>query len=709
MNQSSTGSVHLSILESGVAVITLGDPSERVITLTPSRIKSLADTLLSLKASPPRGLIITGPSLEMFTVGADISIIQSVKDPAEGQALAKQGQDVFQLIEDLPCITVAAISGPCVGGGCELALACRYRIMSDDKSSLIGLPETKLGILPGFGGTQRLPRLIGLPKALDIILAGKTLRPRQAQNYGLVNEVIQSTRLLERAESIASKNSTTKEIAPNFVDRLLTFTKLGRAFLKNKVKKSIRKETKGFYPAPPAALECCLYGLEHGLSLGYTHEAKELGRLIVSPESKALVNVFFLSENAKSLGKSGKKFIESLNAVVIGAGTMGAGIAGSLARAGFPVVLKDVSDAALTKGKEHIQKSLQKIKYLSETEKSFILNRVETTSRDLTNGSSIGLALEAVYEDLSLKTKLLGDIATHIPSDAIIATNTSSLSVSKIAATIEHPERVVGMHFFNPVEKMPLIEIVMGESTSDKTLSIIAALTSKLGKYPIIVKDVPGFLVNRILSPYLNEAAFLLQEGYSIEDIDTAATKFGMPMGPIRLLDEVGLDVAAHVSEIMVAGYGERMKAPTYAKTLASHGKLGRKSGSGFYDFSHEKISPSPIARELLKLPKATKEVTNINPLQERLIMSLLNEAVKCLDEGVAGQPGKDAASQINLGTVMGMGFPPFRGGLLYFADTLGAKNILEGMQKMEREHGARFTPAQGIIERAGNNQSFCS
>ena len=703
------GTVKTTLLESGVAVIALGDATERVITLTPERIKSLADSLIALKASPPKGLIITGPSIEMFTVGADISIINSVSQASDGEALAKQGQDVFQLIADLPCITIAAISGPCVGGGCELSLACRYRIISDDKSSIIGLPETKLGILPGFGGTQRLPRLIGLPKALDIILAGKTLRPRQALNYGLVNEVIQSSRLLERAESIALNNSSTKEISPSLIDKLLTFTSLGRAFVRTNAKKSIKKETKGFYPAPPAALESCIFGLEQGQKLGMKFEAKELGRLIVSPESKALVNVFFLSENAKNIGKAGRKYLESLNAVVIGAGVMGAGIAGSLARSGIGVTLKDVSDAALSRGKEHIQKNLQKIKYLSETEKSFILNRVETTSRELTNGNSVGFAIEAVYEELGLKTKLLGDISHQIPSDAIIASNTSSLSVTKIASQIEQPDRVVGMHFFNPVEKMPLVEIVLGEQTSNKTLSIVAALTSKLGKYPIVVKDVPGFLVNRILSPYLNEAAFLLQEGYSIEDIDAAALKFGMPMGPIRLLDEVGLDVASHVSEIMIAGYGDRMKAPLFAKILSQHGRNGKKTNSGFYDFAENKFTASPAARELLKLPKTPKEVTNLAPLQERLIMSLLNEAIRCLDEGVAGAPGAEAASQINLGTVMGMGFPPFRGGLLYFADSLGAKYIAETLQKLEREFGARFSPAPGAIARAHSEKSFCN
>lgn len=703
-----TTAVKLDYFESGVALITLSASGEKVITLTLERMESLKATLLKVRDSSPKGLVITGPSPEMFTVGADINLIRGVTDPEIGERLARHGQEVFDLIEKMPCITVAAISGPCVGGGCELSLACRYRIISDDKTSIIGLPEVKLGILPGFGGTQRMPRLIGVVAALDIILAGKTLRPKQALSKGLVNEVIQSSRLLERADSIASGASSTKEIKLGIKDRFLTFTKLGRSLVHGKAKKQVQKETKGFYPAPPSALESVFLGLDQGQTLGLRHEAKELGRLIVTPESKSLVNVFFLSESSKGLGKSARKEVETINSVVIGAGTMGAGIVGMLAKSGCSVVMKDTSDAALTRGKEHINKFLQKMKYLSETEKSFILNRIESTTKEVVNAANINFVIEAVFEDLALKQKILSELAQTIAPDALIATNTSSLSVTKIAAGIENPERVVGMHFFNPVEKMPLVEIVMGEKTSNRTLAVIAALTVKLGKYPIIVRDVPGFLINRILSPYLNEAAFMLQDGYSITDIDNAALQFGMPMGPIRLLDEVGLDVAGHVSDIMVQGYGERMKAPGFAKLLANQGRLGRKSGSGFYDFNGEHPTPSSDIREMLKLPAVERSVSNLAPLSERLIMALLNEGVKCLDEGVAGEPGPDASNQINLGTVMGMGFPPFRGGLLYYADSLGVNAILQSMAKLEKEHGARFAPAPGLAERAAKGKTFC-
>lgn len=699
--------VRLDVFESGVALITLG-PSEKVVTLRADRMDALSAALDRVAEINPRGLVITGPSPEMFTVGADINIIKTVTDPAHGEELARRGQIVFDKIAKFPFITVAAISGPCVGGGCELALACRYRLISDDKSSIIGLPEIKLGILPGFGGTQRLPRLVGLPRALDIILSGKTLRPKQALSAGLVNEVIQQSRLLERADSVASGASTTKEIKLKLADRFLTYTWMGRNFVKQKAKKQLQSEGASFYPAPSAALEATLLGLEQGMLLGQKNEAKELGRLIVTPESKSLVKVFLLSEGSKVLGKAARKEVEHVNSIVIGAGVMGAGITGTLAKSGCSVVLKDSNEQAIAKGKEHIMTFLSKLKYLSETEKSFILNRIETTTRETLNTSNTNLVIEAVFEDLELKRKILKDLAASISHDAIIATNTSSLSVTKIAEGIENPERVVGIHFFNPVEKMPLVEIVMGAKTSDKTIAIAAALTNKIGKYPIIVRDVPGFLINRILSPYLTEAAHLLAEGYSVYDIDKAALRFGMPMGPLRLLDEIGLDVATHVAEIMVQGYGDRMKGPKFSKSLTDAGRKGRKSGGGFYDFSGQSPVPFRGLRETLKITVPERVVSDLSQITDRLVMALLNEGIRCLDEGVAGAPGKDAANQINLGTVMGMGFPPFRGGLLTYADSIGAKKILDTLTRYAREVGPRYSPASGLSARVEKGQGFC-
>jgi len=710
MNQAAVsgkaGLPQFEILESGAALIRLGAPEERVVTLTVERISTLKVLLERFAATPPKGIIITGPGAEMFTAGADINAIASVTDPAVGEKLAREGQRIFDLIENLPCMTVAAISGPCVGGGCELALACKVRICTDLKSTTIGLPEVKLGILPGFGGTQRLPRLIGLPRALDIILAGKTLKAQQALRYGLVNEIVSAQNLLSRAEAIALGNSEAKSKPLDLKTKLLTFTGIGRGIVRRQAAASVRKESKGFYPAPPAALEATVYGLGHGMKAGLDFEARELGRLVVTPESKSLVNLFFLTEQAKGLGKAGKKAVESINAVVVGAGAMGAGIAGSLARSECSVILKDTSDASLKHGIEHIKNGLAKSKSLTEQERSFILNRIETTSKDSANSANANFAIEAIFEDMELKKKVLGDLSKVVAPEAIIATNTSSLSVSEIAAGIPTPERVVGMHFFNPVEKMPLVEIIRGKQTTDKTALVVAALATKLGKFPIIVNDVPGFLVNRILSPYLNEAAFLVADGYAVQDIDNAALSFGMPMGPVRLLDEIGLDVAAHVSEIMLKGYGARMAGPSYAKALVAAGRKGKKSGGGFYDFQENTASAHPELRKLLGIEKPTQS-GEPQAILDRLLMSLINEAVRCLDEGVAGTPGADAANQIDLGSVMGFGFPPFRGGLLYYADTLGAQKIALTLGDLSRKFGERFAPAHGIAKRAESGGTF--
>ncbi|NDC36924.1 MAG: fatty acid oxidation complex subunit alpha FadJ [Proteobacteria bacterium] len=602
---------------------------------------------------------------------------------------------------------MAAISGPCVGGGCELVLACTHRLISDNKSSQIGLPEIKLGILPGFGGTQRLPRLVGISKALDIILAGKILRPQQAAKCGLVNEVVAYHGLLARAESIATGNAKAHQIRLPFMERLLTFSSFGRSIVRKKASAQVLKETKGFYPAPPAALEAVLYGLTQGLEAGLALEAKELSRLICSRESKCLTRLFFLTEASKGIGKGAKKAAEQIHGVVVGAGVMGAGIAFALARNQSPVILKDANDAALQRGMEHIKKVLGKLSYITEQERSFILNRIEPTTKDSLNIGNANFAIEAVFEDLTLKKKILSEMAATMQPESIIATNTSSLSVTEIAAGIPSPERVVGMHFFNPVEKMPLIEIVRGAKTSDKVVAVIAALTTKLGKFPIVVNDVPGFLVNRILTPYLAEAAWALQDGYSLKDIDAAATTFGMPMGPLRLLDEVGLDVASHVSEIMVKGYGERMQGPGLSDILLAGGRKGKKIGGGFYDYSDSESTPWPGLRDALRITEPERSVPDLRALQDRLILRLVNEAILCLDEGVAGAPGADAANQVDLGSVMGFGFPPFHGGVLFYAQSVGAKVILDKLSALEKELGSRFAPCRGIAQRVASGRGF--
>lgn len=688
------GTVELSFSPDGsLATISLGSSDERAITLTPSRIGSFIDALAKVRDAKVKGLVIRAPSPDSFCVGADIALIQSVTDPSEGAKLAAQGQRAYDLIEDLPCTTVAAIGGPCVGGGCELVLACQYRVAADIPSTSIGLPETKLGILPGFGGTYRLPRVVGLPAALDVILAGKTLRAQQAQKIGLVDEVVRPEQLYSCAEEIALGKRTPRRRGRGLLDRLLSQTGLGRSVVRRSAGKKVRAQTKGHYPAPLKALDITVDGMALARTPGLEKEAEALGSLIVTPESKALVHLFYLTEASKALGKSARTQIEGMHALVIGAGTMGAGIASALAKGGHQVIVRDTSDASLERGKAHIQKELKKLRYLSSFERAAIANRVDWIQFTTPTIARTQVVIEAVFEDMTLKKTIFADLAKQVSAECVLASNTSSLSVSEMSAAISQPERFVGMHFFNPVEKMPLVEIIRGEETSEETIAKVAALSTEMGKFPIVVQDVPGFLVNRILIPYLNEAVYLLKEGHSVEEIDRAALQFGMPMGPIRLLDEVGLDVAAHVSKVMVAGYGERMAVPPFAENLLTLDRKGRKNGKGFYDYSGKQSAPWQGLKDALGLPHSPKIPRTSGELKQRLVLHLVNEAMKCLHEGVAGKDQETAAKQIDLGTVMGIGFPPFRGGVIYYARTRGLDSLRAQIAELHREYGARYAP----------------
>ncbi len=689
-----TDSISLSFSpDQQIATIQLGTNEEAAVALDMDRMSSFVAALETVKSSAAIGLVIKAPSLNCFCVGADISLIQGVTDAAVGTKLASEGQRAFDLLEDLSCMTVAAISGPCVGGGCELALACKVRLISNHPGSVIGLPETKLGILPGFGGSYRLPRLIGLPKALDIILGGKTLRSNQALKAGLVHEVVATDHLLARAEEVARGVHVPKRSSTSWTDKLLTRTPFGRLLVKRKSLAAVAKQAHGFYPALPAAVEITVDGLTRNRADGMLSEASALGKLIVTPESKALVHIYFLTEASKSLGKNFGGNPQNLPTLVVGAGTMGAGIAGTLAKNGNPVIVKDTTEEALKRGKDHVTKELSKVRHLSSFERGAISSRIDWITSSSPTEARTALVIEAVFENLDLKKQILSSLASRVHHNCVLASNTSSLSVTKIAEGIDRPERVVGMHFFNPVEKMPLVEIIRGEKTSDQTIALVAALSTKLGKFPIVVRDVPGFLVNRILVPYLNEALHLLQQGHSVEAIDQAATSFGMPMGPIRLLDEVGLDVAAHVSTVMTDGYGERMSPPPFASKLAEVSRKGKKSGGGFYDYSERKWQPWSGLKDTLGLPPTPTDPLSRTEIGERLIYHLVNEAMKCLQQGVAGDDWELAKKQIDLGTVMGIGFPPFRGGVLHYAEKVGLKDIRARLQVFESSFGGRYAP----------------
>lgn len=700
--------VQLEFQEDDIAILLLGDPEEKVVLLSQERLDAFRDALVHCKGNRPAGLVILSCRADMFCAGLDISLLNSHVSEEAIKVFLKGYQDLFNEISSLPFPTAAAISGPCVGGGLELALACRHRIVSDHKSTQIGLPEVKLGLVPGFGGTQRLPRLIGIRPTLDLILSGRMLTPQEALQIGLVHEVVSFHRLRDRAAKLLRGELKASSPRLPMTERFFTYTSLGRKRTCQRASKLVGTQAGHLLPAPAAAIEAVMTGLAEGEDRGLECERSSVTKLLATAESKALIHVYYLTNAAKALGKSAKKTVEHILAVVIGGGTMGAAATCLLAKGECSVVIKDVSEDALARGMTNIRAMLSSMTNVPETEKSFILNRIGTTTSDTSSISNANFALEAVPEDVELKKSVLAEISKSIAHDAVLATNTSALSVSEIASKIDAPSRVVGFHCFNPVMKMPLVEVIRGKHTSDKTLAIAASLAVKLGKLPIIVNDAPGFLVNRIVAPYFAEAIKMLSEGIHPATLDLAAQEFGLQMGPLRLMDEIGLDVVAAVAQSLKRTSARKLEGPDYLDKLLRLGHRGKKSGLGFYNHASPVPVLAPDLRDVLSLPRDGAKADS-SRIIERLVFCLINEALSCLDQGVAGFPGKEAAGQIDLASVMGLGFPAFRGGIIYYAETLGPGAVLERMSVLEREHGERFSPWRGIGTRASMGKSFYS
>jgi 3-hydroxyacyl-CoA dehydrogenase / enoyl-CoA hydratase / 3-hydroxybutyryl-CoA epimerase len=693
------------VTKDSLAILTLGTPEERVVILNDVRMDSLRKTLEELgKRTDLRGLIIAGPHAEMFCAGADVHVIQSVQDASHGTKLAQEGQEIFDLIQNLPFPSVAAISGPCAGGGFEMSLACTYRIAAIGSQTRIGLPEVRLGILPGFGGTQRLPKLVGIRTALDIILKGRLYSAEDAKKRGMVDLLVREPdpskryeTLLKTAEEIlrSVKGIERREIP--LMEKILSSTALGRRFVEGKAKSAILSETHGHYPAPLKAIECVCASYEK--KNGYLIEREALGEMIVTPVCKSLVHLHFISEESQKVGKPLKKDVDTWKVGVLGGGVMGSGIAASLLLSGLNVILVEPVTEARTRAENFIRGILEKKRGISPYEREEYMRKI-VISEKLEALEHANCIIEAIVEDIGVKKEIFGKLEHLVSPETILASNTSSLSITEIAEDLQHPERVVGIHFFNPAEKMPLVEIVRGKKTGDRFLVRSAALVVKLSKYPIIVEDVPGFLVNRILTPYLLEASYLLAEGHSIEVIDQAAVKFGLPMGPLRLLDEIGLDVASKVSLILGEAYGERMQGHEFSQLLLSAGRKGKKSGSGFYRYDGKSPIVDSEVKNILKLPGSPKVSLTTEEIALRLIAPVQNEALRAFDERVAGYPGPEAASQIDLGSVMGFGFPPFRGGVFHHTHLEKLPNVYERLKEYSKRYGGRFEPAPGFEER---------
>lgn len=699
--------------ENGIAHLVMDVAGETMNTLKAEFAEEIADVLQEIKADNSlRGIVLLSGKKGSFVAGADINMLASCKTSEEATALSRQGQMIFDQLESLPIPVVAAIDGACLGGGLELALACHARVCSDNPKTALGLPEVQLGLLPGSGGTQRLPKLVGIQKALDMMLTGKQLRAKQALKAVLVNDVVPNSVLVEVAEKLILSGNVTggktryKPVKLNLLGKLLERTSLGRKVLFGQAIKTVLAKTKGHYPSPLKIIECVKTGVEQSPAKGYQIEADHFGHLVMSPVSAELRQIFFATTDMKKeQGIEGVEASKVSNVGVLGGGLMGGGIAFVTAtKANLPVRIKDIAHQGIHHALKYsfdLLNNKVKRRFMKKSEMQKQMAMI-TGTVDYSGFGDVDVVIEAVFEDLTLKQNMVADIESHCKETTIFASNTSSLPIGKIAEKAFRPENVIGLHYFSPVDKMPLAEIIAHSKTSDKTISTTVALAKKQGKTPIVVKDKAGFYVNRILAPYMNEAAILLLAGEPVDKLDKALVKFGFPVGPMQLLDEVGIDIGAKIGPILEAELGERFAPPAAFDKLISDGRLGKKVKKGFYRYNTKKKEVDDEIYQLLNISR--NETLSAEDISLRCTYMMLNEAVRCLDEGIIRN-----ARDGDIGAIFGIGFPPFLGGPFRYIDSIGAQHIVAKMNQWKNSVGERYEPCQKLIEMADKGEKFYS
>lgn len=696
--------LHISI-ENGVAVITLDTPGEKVNKLNEQLIDEFTGLLDRLDSDEnTEGILLISGKDENFIAGADIEMFEERETADELSELSRTGQEILNRVENFSKPIVSAIHGSCMGGGTELALATHYRIVSDHGSTKIGLPEVKLGLLPGMGGTQRLPRLIGIQKALTYMLTGKNMYSYQAKKTGFADELVHRHALNQAGISAVKKLKNRKPDHPDkrsLPEKLAEGNPLGRKIIFDQARKRTYGQTKGNYPAPPKIIDSVEYGLKHGMEKGLKNEAKLFGELAVTPESRALVQLFFAMNDAKK-NPWGDQKREVNNIGILGAGLMGSGIAQVSAENDYRVWLKDMDMENAVSGHNDIKNDLNKKvgKHIySDFERDEILGRIHPT--DSYEGfQKMDLVIEAVFESLDLKREIVQQVENNGSEKTIFASNTSSLPISDIAAEAERPENIIGMHYFSPVQKMPLMEIIKTDQTADWVIGTAYEVGMRQGKTVIVVNDGPGFYTTRILAPYMNEALLMLEEGARIEDLDSAMKKFGFPVGPVALLDEVGIDVGAHVAEVLGETFEERgAKTSKKAAELKEKNYLGRKNRRGFYKYEEESKKKKEINIQIYDFfGGIDRKSFSDEEIQQRLALVMVNEAVYCLQEEILQNPGDG-----DLGAILGLGFPPFLGGPFRYVDRESPEKIIERMEILRTKHGDRFKPADLLVEKKGS------
>ncbi len=677
-----------------IARIVVDRPTDKVNAIDAPLIAALGRAVAEAREARPRGLIIVSAKPDQFVAGADLAMLSTWPSAAEISQASREIQRIFNDLAALPFPTVAAINGSALGGGYELALACDWRIAADAPSVRVGLPEISLGLLPAAGGTQRLPRLIGLPRALDQILNARRSNARRALRAGLVDEVVHPA-VLERAAIDRAKLGKKRQVqgGASLVERAVTWLAPARAFALRQARSRVLAETKGHYPAPLKALEAIAIGLASGMDAGLEAEARLFGELATSDASRNLIALFVLGLAQRRAAFEGLPRGEAPNDIaVVGAGLMGSGIAQAAAIGGATVRLRDVDTNAVARGLDAVRKlttDAARKRVIERREGARVISRVTGTT-DYSGFRRADLVIEAVFEDIAVKRNVIKELEGVMRDDAVIATNTSALPIADIARDAMHPERIVGMHFFSPVHRMPLVEVVRPEKADPKALARVVAEAQAMGKTAIVVRDTPGFYTTRVLGFMLAEAMLLLEEGARIEDVDRAMVAFGWPIGPLALTDEVGLTVARHVGDTVAAARGIT-SGPSAVQRLTDAGMQGKRGGRGFYRYNGKKRTPNADVYALIGMTPGAE--WHDEQTARRLTLLFVNEAARCLDEGVLRSPAEG-----DLGAVLGVGFPPFLGGPFRWADSEGVV-LRDDLRRLAERHGPRYTPTVSLMK----------
>ena len=695
----------------GVAWIRLDDPTKSVNTLSTRYFQWFEEQINSLADADLRGMVFISDKPGYFIVGADIEELQAFDDSAQVLDLIRRGHRLVNRFAKLPYPVIAAIDGVCFGGGLELSLACDVRIATTASHTKLGLPEVKLGLFPGLGGTQRLPRLIGVPNALPLILTGKEVPAKKAKKLGLVDDICDPLvleeavlRAVERGKP-RRKPSQQKKVKKGLFQRatdLLAKTPGANRLVYDKARGDVLKATQGHYPAPLKALEVIKEGMTLPLEEALELEAEVFADLVVSDVAKGMISLFFKKNEVDARAGKMSKGARPVDRIgVLGAGFMGAGVAQVLAFKGYDVLLKDRDHEGLGRGLKQCSdlfQGLVKRKKMRPVEKKMAMSRLMPRI-DYEGFGNVPFVIEAVFEDVGVKHEVIRQTEEAGPDDLIFASNTSTIPIGRLAEASRRPENVIGMHFFSPVHKMPLLEIIKTDKTSDEVLATTVAVGRKMGKTIIVVNDGPGFFTSRVLGPFVNEALWCLAQGASIDQIDKALTGWGWPVGPLALLDEVGIDIAEHAGKVMEEYAGARAEAsPVFGQMIAS-GRKGRKGGKGFYDYSKKPKQVDESVYELLGWQ--AKEIDDLEII-ERCWMQMLNETALCIEDGIIENP-----SDIDIGVIFGFGFPPFRGGILREADKQGLDYVVARLEDYAEAYGDRLAPAQLLRDMALSGKKF--